>query len=329
MNSSMCVHLVRAAFLAGLLAIPAAPAPSAEAFPSRPIRIVVPNTASTPPDIISRIIASELSQQEGWRVIVENRPGGVTTVAASDVLKQAPDGHSIFAMSVPATAAPALLPTISYGVETDFIPVIKVSVSYNVLVVNPSVPAHSMGELVALLKSRPDELTFSSGGFGTPAHLIGEMLKSETGVRATHVPYQQFPQAIGDLLNGTNQYMFITMLPVIDLIASGKLRALAVTASKRIPALADVPTTAEQGYPSLMAEDWVGFAVKAGTPDEIVTTLNLAVNRTLAKPSVKEALTKLGAEPAGGASAAYGELMRSQVALWSKVAQRVQIKLPQ
>ena len=165
-------------------------------------------------------------------MIVENRPGGVTTIAANDVLSQPADGRSLYAMSVPSAAAPALVPNISYHFDADFEPVIKASVSYNVLVVNPSVPANTVAELVALLKSQPDKLTFSSGGFGTPAHLIGEQFKLQTGVRAQHVPYAQFPQAIGDLLNGTNAFMFITMLPVIDLIKTGKLRALAVTGTE-------------------------------------------------------------------------------------------------
>ena len=142
----------------------AQPAP----FPSGTIRVVAPFSASTPPDIISRIVAKELSQSEGWRVMVENRPGGVTTIAAGEVLKQPADGLSLYAMSVPSVAAPSLVPSISYRFDTDFEPVIKASVSYNVLVVNPSVPANSVAELVALLKSQPDKLTFSSGGFGAP-----------------------------------------------------------------------------------------------------------------------------------------------------------------
>jgi tripartite-type tricarboxylate transporter receptor subunit TctC len=300
-----------------------------QSFPSGTIRLVAPNSPSTPPDIISRIIAKELSQAEGWRVIVENRPGGVSTIAANDVLGQPADGHSLLAMSVPSTAAQTLVPNISYHLDTDFEPVIKTSVSYNVLVVNPSVPAHTVAELIAHLKSQPDKLTFSSGGFGTPAHLIAEQFKLQTGVRAQHVPYQQFPQAIGDLLNGTNTFMFITMLPVIDLIKTGKLRALAVTAPSRVPLLAEVPTIVEAGFPSLVIEDWTGFAVKRGTPKGIITRLNAAINKALATPAVRDAFARLGAEAAGGSSDQYGDLVKQQLAHWNKVVTDANIKVSQ
>jgi tripartite-type tricarboxylate transporter receptor subunit TctC len=300
-----------------------------QSFPSGTIRFVAPNSASTPPDIISRILAKELSEAEGWRVIVENRPGGVTTIAANDVLAQPADGRSLYAMSVPSAAAPSLVPNISYRFDTDFEPVIKASVSYNVLVVNPSVPANTVAELVALLKSQPDKLTFSSGGFGTPAHLIGEQFKLQAGVQAQHVPYQQFPQAIGDLLNGTNTFQFIAMLPVIDLIQTGKLRALAVTGPKRVPALSEVPTIVEAGFPSLVVEDWTGFAVKRGTPKEVVAQLNAAINKALLKPSVREAFAKLGAETAGGTPDHYGRLVNEQVAHWKKIVTDANIKLTQ
>src|SRR5262249_21157205 len=161
--------------------------------------------------------------------------------------------------------------------------------------------------------SQPDKLNFSSGGFGTPAHLIGEMFNVQTGVRAAHVPYQQFPQAIADLLNGTNQYMFVTTFPVIDLVASGKLQALAVTEPKRIAALPHVPTVVEQGFPNLVVEDWVGFAVKTSTPNDIIVKLNDVVNKALAKPKVREALVKLSAEPAGGSPSEFGTLLKTQI----------------
>jgi tripartite-type tricarboxylate transporter receptor subunit TctC len=316
-----------AAFL--VLAATCMPANAQTSFPSGTIRFVAPFSASTPPDIISRIVAKELSESEGWRVIVENRPGGVTTIAAVDVLAQPADGLTLYAMSVPSVAAPSLIPNISYHFDTDFDPVIKASVSFNVLVVNPSVPASSVAELVALLKSRPDKLTFSSGGFGTPAHLIGEQFKLQTDVRAQHVPYQQFPQAIGDLLNGTNAFMFITMLPVIDLIKTGKLRALAVTGPKRVPVLSEIPTIVEAGFPSLVVEDWTGFAVKRGTPKETVARLNAAINKALEKPSVREAFAKIGAEPAGGTPDQYGRLINDQVAHWKTVVTDAGIKVSQ
>lgn len=301
----------------------------AQAFPSNPIRVVVPTAPSTPPDIISRVIATELSNSEGWKVIVENRPGAVMTIAGTDVLKQPADGTSIYAMSVPVTAAPAFLQNMPFQLDQDFAPVIKISTSYNVLVVTPSLAATSVSELVNLIRRQPDKLTFSSGGFGTPAHLIGEMFKLKTGVRATHVPYQQFPQAIADLINGTNHYMFITSLPVVELIGSGKLRALAVTGPKRISALRDVPTIVEQGFPDLIVEDWVGFAVKNGTPNDIVTRLNMAINKALAAPQVREAFAKVGAEPAGGTPGVYGEFVKAQLAHWAKIVKDSGIKMHQ
>jgi tripartite-type tricarboxylate transporter receptor subunit TctC len=302
---------------------------AAQPFPSHLIRIVVPTGPSTPPDIISRVLAAELTEREGWRMIVENKPGAVMTIAGSEVLRQPADGYTLYAMSVPVSAAPAFMANMPFRLDTDFVPVIKVSTSYNVLVANVDVPVKSVSELVALLKSEPDKFTFSSGGFGTPAHLIGEMFKLQTGVKARHIPYQQFPQAIGDLLNGTNQYMFITMLPVIDLIESGKLHALAVTGPKRIAALKDVPTIVEQGFPNLVVEDWVGLAAKSGTPDEIVKRLNEAINKALKTSKIRDAFARVGAEPAGGTPAEYGDLVTSQVAYWGKVVRDSGIKMQQ
>jgi len=302
---------------------------NAQSYPSGTIRIVVGNAAGAPPDIMARMVANELGENEGWRAIVENRPGAITTIALGDVLKQPADGLTLASISLPSAAAPALLSNTAIRLDTDFAPVIKLASAYHVLVVHPAVPAKSLAELVALLKSQPDKLTFSSGGFGTPAHLAGEMFKLQTGVRATHVPYQALPRAIADLLNGTNQFQFITPLPVIDLIATGKLRAIAITGPARLPALKDVPTVAEAGFPDLIIQDWFGILAKAGTPNEVTSRLNDALNKALTKPRVRDAIAKMAAEPAGGSPQEFGQFLSAQIAHWGKVVKDGNIKMHQ
>src|SRR5262249_37373653 len=157
----------------------------------------------------------------------------------------------------------------------------KLATAHQVLVVNPTLPVKSMAELIALLKQHPDKLAFSSGGFGTPAHMAGELFKIQNGGAPTHFPFQPRPPPPPALSSGTNQYQFITPLPVLDLIATGKLRALAVTSPERMPALRDVPTVVEAGFPQLIIQDWNGFVVKRGTPETIVSRLNLAINKVL------------------------------------------------
>src|SRR5262249_2071905 len=196
-------------------------------------------------------------------------------------------------------AIPGLVPDAKFNIATDLAPVIQVGTAYNVLVVNPMVPVHSVAELIAYLKKEPGEHTFSSGGFGTPAHLLAEMFKLEMGFHVIHVPYVQFSQAIADLISGVNAYQFIAMMPVVQHINTGKLRALAVMARKRVAALKDVPTIVEAGYPQLASEDWGGLLVKAGTPRATVARLNEAINKALKTEKPPEAPPKLGTDTAG------------------------------
>ena len=311
----------------GLIAF-ALPA-TAQTYPTGMIRFVVPSAAGTPPDIVVRLIASEVSQAEGWRLIVENKPGAIQSIGHAETLKQPADGHTLASMALGAVVAPVLLPNVTFRLDTDFAPVIKLASAYHVLVVHPSVPAKSLPELVSLLKRQPDKLTYSSGGFGTPAHLAGELFKLQTGVRATHVPYQALPRAIADLLSGTNQYQFITPLPVLELIATGRLRALAVTAPTRLPELKDVPTVAEAGFPGLIIQDFMGVLVRRETPDAVVAQLNTAMNKALATPNVRTALNKMAADPGGGSPEEFGALVRSQMTYWGKVVNDAGIKMHQ
>jgi tripartite-type tricarboxylate transporter receptor subunit TctC len=257
--------------------------------------------------------------------VVENKPGAMQTIGAAEVLKQPADGYTVLSIALSLTAAPALMPDLGYRIDADFTPVIKLATADHVLVVPPSVPVKSMAELVALLKNQPDKYTFSSGGFGTPAHLAGEMFKLQTGVRATHVPYRALARALADLLNGTNHFQFISPLPIVELVETGKLRALAVTGPNRLPALKDVPSVAEAGIPAMIIQDWFGLLVKKGTPDDVVIRLNSAINKALAQPRVREAIVKLSAHPAGGTPSEFDGLVQSQLTHWSRVVKEAGI----
>jgi len=302
--------------------------PHADAQPVNSLRIVTAGGPGSPPDVISRIVAAELSEHQNWRIIVENRPGALTTLAIADVLKQPADGRTILMMDVPVVAAPALAPDRHLRLETDFAPVIKLSKDYSILVVSPSVPARSLAELVALLKAQPGKFNYSSGPFGTPAHLIGEMFKLQTGVVATHVPYPTPQQRLSDLMGGTTHFDFISASNAVDLIATGRLRALAVTAPKRVPLLKNVPTVLEQGFPELVVEGWEGFAAKTGTSNEVIERLNQAVNAALATEKVRSAFANLGNEPVGGTAAEFGAFVSSQIAHWGGVVRESGIKMP-
>lgn len=297
-------------------------------FPSKLIRIVVPTGASTPADILARIVANALSDGEGWKVIVEDKPGRAETIGVAEVFAHPADGHTLLTAATPIAAISGLMPHTAFNMERDFVPVIQVGTGYNVLVVNPKVPVYSASELVAYLKKDPGKHTFSSGGFGTPAHLLGELFALETGTHATHVPYPNaMPQAIANLVGAVNTYQFITLLPVVQLIKTGKLRPLAVMGLKRLAVLPDVPTIGEAGYPKLEAEDWSGILVKSGTPPAVIGRLNEAINKVLTTEKVRDAFAKLGVDVGGGTPKQFGALFHKEIARWTKVIKEAGIKI--
>jgi tripartite-type tricarboxylate transporter receptor subunit TctC len=299
----------------------------AEQYPSQLVRIVVGDPAGEAADIATRIVAGKLAENEKWSVIVENKPGAMSTVAVMDVLRQPSDGHTILSVGLPAAVAPALMPSIGFRFETEFVPAARLMTAYHVLVVHPSLPARSLSELVALLQAQPDKFSFSSPGNGTPAHLAGEFFKQQIDIRTTHVPYRALPQAITDLASGIVHYQFVSPRLALDLVAAGKLRAIAVTAPQRIAALPHVPTVVEQGFPELVMQDWIGLFVRRRTPDAIVTKLNEATNDVLASPDVRDAFAKAAATPAPTSSAAFDSFIKKQVADWNRAVNRPGIKV--
>jgi len=299
----------------------------AQSYPSRPIRILVPFSVGTPPDIVSRIVSERLQAALGQTIIVENRTGATGTIAMSELARQPADGYTALTMPMPLAVAPALYPNFALDVRKDFEPVGQMVWSYNALVVHPSVPAMSVKQLVDLLRQKPGQLSFASGGNGTPAHLAGELFKQQTGISAIHVPYVQFPQAVGDVVAGRVQFMFIATGTAIPQIAAGKMRALAVTGPSRVAALEDVPTMTQEGFPDFVVRDWQGLIVRAGTPREIVGRLNAELGKVMALAEVHAALAKLGNEPAHGTPQQLGALINSEVERWARVVQAAGIKI--
>ena len=297
-------------------------------FPGgRPVRIVVPSQPGPPPDAISRIVAAVMAEKEGWKVLVENKPGALQTIAMSEVLSQPADGLTIFPMTLGALATPSLLPEKGLRLQTDFMAVAKLATGYATLVVHPSLPISTADELVAYLKSHPDALTYSSGGIGTPGHLLGENFKLQTGTAFTIVQYPSNQQRMADLVAGRTHFSFASTPTIVELVAVGKLRALAVAAPKQLAALPGVSTIIEQGFPRLVAEDWVGLVVKGGTDPAIVKILNAAVNRTLAEASVRDRFISLGFEADAGAAGDLQRFIDTQVPVWSEVVRHAGIKV--
>jgi tripartite-type tricarboxylate transporter receptor subunit TctC len=309
--------------LVAVLAALAAPftfAQSAANYPAKPVRLVVPFPAGGTTDILARAVAQKLSEAWGRQMIVDNRPGAGGNIGSDLVAKSAPDGYTLLMGTVSTHAInPSLYKNMPYDHVKDFAPVILVAGVPNVLVVNPSLPVHSVPELIAYAKANPGKLNFASSGNGTSIHLSGELFKAMTGVEMTHVPYKGSAPALTDLIGGQVQLMFDNLPSSLPFIKAGKLRALAVTSGARAAALPDLPTLAESGLPGFEASSWFGVLAPAGTPRDIVAKLNGAIAGWLASPEAKEKLLAQGAIAAGGAPDDFARHIGAETSKWAKV----------
>ena len=312
--------LAAAAFALAAAAPALRAAGPADAFPSKPARIVVPFTPGGSTDILARAIGQRLSEAWGQPVVIENKPGAGGNVGVELVAKAPPDGYTIVMGHIGTFAAnPALYKALPYDPVKDFAPITLVAMVPNVLVVGPAVQAKSLGELIAYAKANPGRLDYGSGGNGSAAHLATKYFRMRTGVQMQHVPYKGTGPAVADLLGGQIGVMITGALPLLPHIKSGKLRALAVASPKRLAILPDVPTIAESGYPGFAAVQWYGLFAPAATPREIVAKINRDAVRALRDPSVAERLASEGADPVGDTPEAFGAFVTSEIELWGKV----------
>ncbi len=315
--TSLASHLARIV-LAACLSSAALPS-FAQAWPAKPVRIIVPFAAGGPADIYARFIGQKLQEALGQSFVVEDRPGGGSLIGTEAVAKAPADGHTLLMMSNTHTVNESLIPAKSFELLRDFAPVAPVNSSDLVLVVHPSVPANSLRELVALAKAKPRALNYASSGPGTPYHMAGELFKAMAGVDIVHVPYKGSSGARTDILGGQVQMMFDAITTMAPNVRAGKLKAFGTTGKVRSPVLPEVPTVAEAGVPSYEAVIWLGIMAPVATPKPIVERLNAEIRRVAGSTEVKEAWAKQGAAPMSMSTEEFGQYLREDIAKWAKV----------
>ena len=299
------------------LALTSGPA-AADDYPSRTVRIIAPFGAGGPTDVFSRIVAQELQKSLHQPFVVENKPGAGTTLGTEYVARSAPDGYTLLMVSGTQTVNETLYTKKAYHLMTDLVPVSPLVDSDLVLVVNPSVPAKTMSELIALAKAKPGTLNFGSSGPGSNYHMAAELLKNLTGINIVHVPYKGSTGMRTDILSGQIQMLFDSVPTMAAFVKQGKVRALGTSGAKRSPSLPDVPTIAET-VPGFQATLWVGFMAPKGTPMPIVEKLNSEITKILKRPDIQASWEKQGATPFVMSQPEFATFMQAQVEKWAKV----------
>ena len=312
-------------FVFGLVAVLLGSAVFAETYPSKPVRLIVTYPPAGSSDLMGRILGQKLAELWGQPVIVENKPGAAGSIGMDYAAHQPPDGYSFVIGNLGPVAVNPLLSKVPYDVERDFVPVSLIATGPNVLVVNPKTPVKTLGELIAYARANPGKLNFGSGGPGSVAHLSGEMLKSLAHVDIVHVPYKGGILSVNDLIAGHVQMVFSDALPVMQHIRAGTLRAVAITSPERSPLVPDVPTCVESGVPGLVAANWWGVLLPAGTPKAIADKFYSDLVKIMHDPDVKEKFAQLGVEAVSSTAEQFAAYMRTETAKYAKLVKEADI----
>jgi tripartite-type tricarboxylate transporter receptor subunit TctC len=293
---------------------------AAQAWPAKPIKLIVPYPPGGTSDILARAVGQKLTEKWGQPVVVENKPGATGNIGADFVAKSPPDGYTMLLADIGSLAiAPSVVHALPFEPVKDFAPVVMVAYSPHLLVVHPSVPAKDAKELIALAKAKPDSLNFAVSGIGGANHLAGIEFAQRAGIKWAYIPYKGGSQALTDMVGGQAQVMFNGMLATYPFVRDGKLKALAISSAKRFPAVPDIPTVAESGMPGFETGSYQGIVAPANTPAAIVKKMHDTVEEVLATPEMKERLDKAGAEVRPMSSEQFGAFIRTERDKWAKV----------
>ncbi len=312
------------AFLACLLAAQSA---AAQGYPSKVIRIINPYAAGGPSELVARELAAGLGQELGQQVIIESKPGGGTVIAADYVAKAAPDGHTLLlATAAPLIVQPIMQPRLPYDAKRDFAPVGMFATVPNLITVHPSLPVHSIGELIELARKEPGKLNYASAGPGTGPHLAGELFNSMAKVNLVHVAFKGAAPAVPEVLAGRVQVSFLNITPQMAHVRAGKLRPLGIASARRSSLLPDVPTVSESGLAGFIIESWNGIAAPAGTPQPVIETLSRAVVKVMSAPAAKERLQKMGAESTPMGREEFAAYLKADEARIGPIVRKLEMK---
>lgn len=326
-NKPLSQLIAVAVMASGITLCLASGAAFAQAWPTRPISLIVPFPAGGTTDVLARAVGLELSKSLGQPVVVESKPGAGATLGADFVAKSKPDGYTLLMGAVHHTIATSVYRKLPYDFQKDFAPVTTVALVPNVLVVNPNVPAKNVKELLALAKAEPGKLTYGSNGNGTGQHLIGAQFEGMGRVQLLHVPYKGSGPLTVDLLGGQITMSFDTITPVLPQIKAGKLRALAVTTSKRSPALPDVPTLDESGLKGFDLGTWFGILAPAATPKELVTRLNTELVKIINSAEFRKKMADIGAEPIGNTAEQMARQIKDDTERFARLVKDAQVTI--